>query len=96
MSNRDEVVRLNLEGERAPAIAARLGISRARVYQLLREAEQSGSYRVEVNVKGAENVPLEAVGSYLRRALKAAGLRPERPLRAPRAGEITSEPIEES
>lgn len=69
-----EAVRRYLRGEPVRDIAKALGVSRARVYQLMQQARESGDYSVHVQVLDARGVPLDDVGAYLRRALATAGL----------------------
>ena len=77
-SRRDDVVTLLLRGLGPAEVARELGISRARVYQLLDRIRESGEYSVEIQVKGARGVELRDVEEYVRRQLAAAGVRAQR------------------
>ena len=69
-----EAVRLSLQGKRATEIAAELGISRARVYQLLAEARKDSSYSVHVQIKDARGQECEDIARYLKAALAEVGI----------------------
>ena len=69
-----EAVRLSLQGKRATEIAAQLGISRGRVYQLLAEARKDATYSVAVQVKDARGVEREDIAIYLKAALAQIGI----------------------
>jgi DNA-binding transcriptional regulator LsrR (DeoR family) len=69
-----EAVRLSLQGKRATEIATELGISRARVYQLLAEARKDATYSVAVQVKDARGVEREDIAIYLKAMLARAGI----------------------
>ena len=69
-----EAVRLSLQGKRATEIAAELGISRARVYQLLAEARKDSSYSVHVQIKDARGQEREDIARYLKAALAEVGI----------------------
>ena len=69
-----EAVRLSLQGKRATEIAAQLGVSRARVYQLLAEARKDATYSVAVQVKDARGVEREDIATYLKAALAHIGI----------------------
>lgn len=69
-----EVVRRYVRGERVKDIAAALSISRARVYQLIQEARDSGANSVHVQIQGVRgDAAPEEIAEYLRRALATAG-----------------------
>lgn len=69
-----QLITRHLAGESVRDIARDLGISRARAYQLIQQARESGEYSVHVQVLDARGVPLEHVGAFLRRQLASAGL----------------------
>lgn len=73
-SKRDQVMSMWLEGKPATEIADAIGLKRARVYQLLKEARESGAYTVHVTVQDARGVEIKPVAIYLRRALAQAGI----------------------
>lgn len=68
------IVQRHLKGERASTIAQDLGISRARVYQLIQDARASGQYSVHVQVQDAHGVELADVAVALKRVLAMYGL----------------------
>jgi DNA-binding transcriptional regulator LsrR (DeoR family) len=69
-----EAVRLSLQGKRATEIASELGISRARVYQLLADARRDATYSVNVTVQDARGIAREDIALYLKAALARAGV----------------------
>ena len=74
VEKKHEAVRLSLQGKRATEIASALGVTRARVYQLLTEARKDSSYSVHVQVKDARGVEIEDIATYLKAALARAGI----------------------
>lgn len=74
MDRNTQILNRHLRGEPAHEIAAAYGITRARIYQILKDAYESGDYSVSVTLNGVpEEVDREAMALYLRRALMMAG-----------------------
>lgn len=73
-----------LAGERVQDIAKDMGISRARAYQLLQQAHDSGERTASVRVLDiSDDIDRDALAQYLRRALAQAGIAPKPPGETP-------------
>lgn len=72
---RREAIRLTLEGMGATEIARTLGVSRARVYQLLAEAHAQHLASVRMSITHVDGADAKVLAAYIRRCLAAAGVR---------------------